>query len=208
MIEVKTFVSGSLKNNSYLVYDHNFTEKSILIDPSASYSQVREYIKINGLLISDIFLTHGHFDHVIDVPLWKEKGIRVHIHKHEMPNITSNITKCFLKKRELSDIIIDDFIDNNINYKISENINLKVLHTPGHTAGSCSFIIDNMIFSGDTLFKDSYGRTDFFDGNFSEIIKSINKLFLLSGDYIVFPGHYEKTSLIYERQNNPIRYEL
>ncbi|NLT18096.1 MAG: putative metallo-hydrolase [Firmicutes bacterium ADurb.Bin080] len=208
MIEVKTFVSGYLKNNSYLIYDPRFPEKSVLIDPSESFSQVKEYLNNNQLFISDIFLTHGHFDHVIDVPRWKIYDVCVHIHKNEIPNITGYMTKNMLKNKKLSDIIVDDYFVDGRSYKICESITLNVLFTPGHTAGSCSFVIDNMIFSGDTLFKESYGRTDFSDGNFSEIKNSIVKLFLLPEDFIIYPGHYEKTLLSYEKKYNPIRYDL
>ena len=84
-----------------------------------------------------------------------------------------------------------------------DELTFKVLHTPGHSAGSVCYICDDVIFSGDTLFCGSMGRTDFEDGSSEEILKSLKKLANLKGDYKVYPGHFQSTTLEAERKNNP-----
>ena len=97
-----------------------------------------------------------------------------------------------------ADILVDDGQRLNLG-----DLNVKVLHTPGHTAGSVCFIIDRIIFTGDTLFCGTIGRYDFPSGDFKTIIKSIERIVNLDGDYDLYPGHMDCTTLQYEREHNP-----
>lgn len=203
-LSIITFVSGWLKNNSYLLYDEAVSKEAILIDPSESYEQIRSYISTKQLYVSKVFLTHGHFDHVLDVPIWKNLGAKIYMHKDDLANINSQLTLRALSGSNLSPFTIDVFFVDGQYVDVGFGA-IHIMHTPGHTKGSCSFIIESNIFSGDTLFKDSYGRTDFFDGNQNQIIDSLKTLFSLNGEFYIYPGHDALTMLSYEKKNNPIK---
>lgn len=203
MLTIKNFISGRLKNNSYLIFDKDKSNKAILIDPAQSYLEVKSFIDSENLFIDKILLTHGHFDHIMDVPIWQKLGSKVYGHPAEIDNLTSELTLMINKKYNQENVKIDFFISDNLtlNFEICE---IKVLLTPGHTKGSLCYILDDLIFTGDTLFRESFGRTDFIDGDFSEIKKSIKKILTLKDNFSIYPGHDEFSTLDYERINNPI----
>lgn len=203
MLTIKNFISGRLKNNSYLIFDKDKSNKAILIDPAQSYLEVKSFIDSENLFIDKILLTHGHFDHIMDVPIWQKLGAKVYGHPAEIDNLTSELTLMINKKYNQENVKIDFFISDNLtlNFEICE---IKVLLTPGHTKGSLCYILDDLIFTGDTLFRESFGRTDFIDGDFSEIKKSIKKILTLKDNFSIYPGHDEFSTLDYERINNPI----
>ncbi|HQC54215.1 MAG TPA: MBL fold metallo-hydrolase [Clostridia bacterium] len=205
MIKIKTFVSGILSNNTYLIFNDRSIDKKegVIIDPTGCFASARQYIIENNIELKAVMLTHGHFDHVIDVPKWQRLGIRVFAHKQELFNLNSDRTILMLKSLNLPPITIDEELSEK-NY-VFEGIPIDVLHTPGHTKGSCCFVVGNNVFSGDTLFFNSFGRTDFPDGDFNQMKCSLKKLFTFSEqDYNVFPGHEDFSSLNYERTHNPI----
>lgn len=153
-----------------------------------------------------ILLTHGHYDHLLGVYDAKEHtGAKVAIHKMDKECLTDeNSSLAYqiesVKQKPVEpDIILKDGMKLNVG-----NIELEVLHTPGHSKGSVCFVCESerIIFSGDTLFLKTYGRTDLQGGSWSELQLSLNKLALLEGDYIVYPGHFMQTSLDFERKHN------
>lgn len=196
--------TGLFAVNSYAVISEK--GNALLIDaPKGVYNQVAE----NGLRIKKILLTHGHCDHIESLDeLVKKTGAEVYINSLDKLKLTDD----FLN---LSDYF-SDYMDcaaphysgsvsdaENGGSIILDELTVKILHTPGHTSGSVCYFIGNNIFSGDTLFCRSIGRTDMTDGSYTEMLGSLKALSELEGDYTIYPGHNNATSLSYEIINNP-----
>lgn len=196
--------TGVLAVNTYILVNKT-TGEGIAIDIGGNANYLfLESIK-NQFNIKVILLTHGHFDHIGGVAFFKESGAKVYMGEKDYlmtQDDEENMGEEFgvlVKHFE-----VDGFLKEG-EYEFC-GFEVKVIETPGHTEGGLSYIIGNMIFSGDTLFKDSYGRVDFKGGDFTSLKNSINKLFSLEGDYEVYPGHEENTTLERERKYNPINY--
>ena len=195
-MEVKTFVLGPLATNTYLLIDG---KNALLIDPA---SKADKLIDILGdLNLVGILLTHGHFDHIKAVDgLYEHYKCPVYISEDDdslardkyagkMFNLVSYITcpTVFLKQGKMSIV----------------NFDFEVIFTPGHTKGSLIYVFDDYIFTGDTLFSGSVGRTDLDGGNQSKLMQSLRVFKSFSKDYLVMPGHDEATSLYNELRFNP-----
>lgn len=186
MINIETYKLGLYNQNCYVVSDQ--TKEAVVIDPGANNYEL--FTKLNSeYKIKYILLTHSHFDHVTGTDMLKEiSGAQVCIYEGEEKILDRAGTPDVLLKD--SDII--SFGEQNI----------RVMHTPGHTAGSACFIVGDNIFSGDMLFKGTVGRTDLPTGNYPEILRSVKKLNALDGNYNVFTGHDDCTTLDAERKYN------
>lgn len=199
IIEMKL---GLLRTNTYIVAGDE-SKDCIIIDPAAEEQKIVDTLSENGLNLCAILLTHGHFDHIgVAENLRNRFGADIYAMEEEKAILETSAN--------LSDMIRQNFIlKADVNMKDSDVINLagcefKVIHTPGHTIGSCCFYVEKekVLFSGDTMFCDSYGRTDFPTGSASSIIHSITeKLLKLPDDTKVYPGHEETTTIGYERHN-------
>lgn len=202
---VKKFITGPLEVNCYLVGDEQ-TRTAFIIDPGYYNLKLVEFAKQEKFSIKHIILTHGHGDHMCGVPSYRKKypGIKVIANINDRDLLMGKILN-FSKEisgRELS-LEADEYIEGDQTMKI-DGIKVSFMHTPGHTKGSMSVLIDNYVFCGDTLFFEAIGRTDFPGGSAEELLKSIKtKLFALSDDTIVMPGHMSETSIGYEKVNNP-----
>ena len=198
---VKHAVFPPIENNCYLIVDEN-TKESALVDCS-TYNETMQKL-IGDTSLKYILLTHGHYDHIGGVKEVKEKyGAKVVISKEDEPMLSSSRLSLAVftggaQRDTNADIIVKD--GDVLTLGSSE---IKALANPGHTKGGMCYIAEDCLFTGDTLFCCSCGRTDFPGGNVGEMLSSLKRLSALDGDYKVFPGHEELSTLDYERKNNP-----
>lgn len=201
---VQKLVLGDLATNTYILTDEE-SGVSAVVDPAIDSDEL--FASIENKNVKYILLTHGHFDHIGGAKALKEKtGAQVVIHSEDAPMLNDGILSMFKLQyphkstpKVDADILVED--GSEIPFGNGE---ITVLHTPGHTRGGVCYIFtdDRILFSGDTLFKLSAGRTDFKGGNPREELMSLAKIGALEGDYIVYPGHSEDTTLQFERENN------
>ncbi len=202
---IKQYVAGPIGANNYLVADEKSRE-AVLIDCSERVPQILEDVKSLGLRVKYILLTHGHFDHVMGInDMKKELGAEVLINQKDENQIemTQTILRTFgifvSKNPEY-----DGFIGEGATLSIGD-IPIKIFETPGHTEGGMCYLIEDKLFSGDTLFKHYVGRTDLPGGNYAKLENSIkNVLYSLPDETEVYPGHNEMTTIGYEKEHNEI----
>lgn len=204
-MKVEKFVTGIISTNCYLVINED-TKQAVVIDPAACPSYLMSHIKSEGLKIEAILLTHGHFDHIMGIDgFLSEFDVPVYVHEEDADamedpvlNQSSTYTSgyTFGKARYLRDRQTLELA----------GYTFQVIHTPGHTKGGCCYYVasENVLFSGDTLFQNSVGRTDFDNSSTSDLVHSIReKLFLLPDDTMVYPGHMGETKIGHEKKYNP-----
>ena len=202
-MKLEIFITGPIQVNTYLLYDEK-TKEGILIDVGGGVKDIVSKIQQLELNIKGIYNTHGHFDHILGAKEIQEKlNIPFYVHKGDklmvenLENIMSMYGMGYAQPP-----IINDFLDENTKLNLGENV-VKIIETPGHTEGGVCFLVDKMLFSGDTLFLESIGRTDLPGGDYQTLKNSIReKLFTLPEDIKVFPGHDVSTSIGHEKQYN------
>lgn len=202
---IKRFIAGRLENNIYLVADEKSSE-AVLIDATQDLPEIQKAVKDLGVKVKYILLTHGHFDHIFGLnSLKKSLNAPAVICKDDLV-ISDNINE-FTRLFGLPDSVppkYDMYIKDGDEILLG-SYKIKVIHTPGHTEGGVSYLVDGKLFSGDTLFRGSVGRTDLFGGNFGKLSDSIkNKLFKLDDKTEVFPGHGDMTTIGFEKKYNEI----
>ncbi len=195
---MKKYTIGSLLTNTYLVDSPN-SKDCFLVDPSLDLLKVLEEIKEYN--IQFILLTHGHVDHIDGIRYFNSP---IYLHEKEVPFLTDDslsLYKMFHMKSNFPPLdlhIVHDGDEINFNDE-----KIKVLHTPGHTCGSVCYLYKNKLFSGDTLFEQGCGRTDFPTGNEKMMNESLVKIIdNLDDNITVYPGHGNKTSIKDEKKNN------
>jgi hydroxyacylglutathione hydrolase len=202
-MEVKTLVVGRGRTNTYVIYHAGNREASV-IDPGGEAQKIIDFIDENRLQVKNIFLTHGHFDHILAVQQVKaHTGARVVIHKNDAECLESAHRSLYLSiMSEPFRVCKADITLSGGEKTLVGGVEALFVHTPGHTPGSMCIFIENMMFSGDTLFAGDTGRTDLPGGDAYTMRGTLRDLYYMSGDYIVFPGHGEPTTLGIEREHN------
>ncbi len=207
MITVKkhlAVMNNGFTTNTYIVTDDE-TGDTAVVDPSLPEESLME--ELSGKNVKYILLTHGHFDHICGAKMVKDKtGAKIVIHKDD--------------EVMLHDVEKNEFAINCLGYEFPEvdadiltadgteimlgNSKITVMHTPGHSMGGVCYLFkeDLVMFSGDTLFRLCAGRTDLYGGNGRQELRSLSNIGELEGNYKVYPGHEEETTLDYERENN------
>lgn len=193
MLNIHTFPLGAYQTNCYLVWEDT-SSTCVVIDPGYEAETVLAEAKRLGKTIEAILLTHGHFDHVGAVKdIAAETDCKVYLCEEDLsmpPQLTAGT------------LYYTDLYGEGDVLKLA-GLSFKVLHTPGHTPGSVCLQCEDTIFSGDTLFWGSCGRTDLPGGSWATIQKSLKRLAAISGDFKVYPGHGDDTRLDFERKMNP-----
>lgn len=204
-MKIDILVLGMIRTNCYILSDEN-TKEAILIDPADESERILSFLSEQGYKLKAILLTHGHFDHItgiqgvrdtIPVPLYALEA-----EKELLENPQWNCSN--MGSRSVSEQADQWLLDGDV--LTFGTMSCKVIATPGHTRGSGCYYFEkeNVLFSGDTLFCESVGRTDLPTGNAQMVIESVRKkLLVLPENTIVYPGHGAETSIGYERRNNP-----
>lgn len=198
-MQIKSFFgSGLFEENSFLIIDTQ-TGTTAIVDPAFTNNSILE----KNARIDYILLTHCHFDHVAAVNSIKEK-YKSKIVCHEEEKISLADPYVNLSRQISTDlkIVPDICLKDEETMKIGE-LELKVIHTPGHTKGSCCYVFGEHIFTGDTVMAGTIGRTDLPTGNYNQIMGSVNKLKKLSENYTLHCGHGGDTKLDKEKKMNP-----
>lgn len=202
IVDYKVF--GMVQTNCYFICNTENME-TVIVDPADNYKGIVSRIEEKGYIPKAVFLTHGHFDHILAAKeICRKYGIKCYGQIEEADIVTDanlNLSTSFMGPfvMELDETLADGRIIS------VGGMDFKVLHTPGHTKGSCCYYIEkeNILISGDTLFNQSVGRTDFPTGSMATLLKSIKeKLFVLPDETEVYPGHGDATTIGYEKVNN------
>ena len=202
MLKIQKLTLGSFMTNVYFVIDEE-TKECFVVDPADRFDLINGKIASQGLTVKGILLTHAHFDHIMALEELREAtGAPVMLTEEEnallcdsdanLMNIYGDGTSCRPGDRLLHD---GDVI------KLGEN-EIAVMLLPGHTPGSCAYLFDGNMISGDTLFREGIGRYDFPGGDYGKLRASLERIAALDGDYRIYPGHGPATTLEHEKTYN------
>lgn len=202
---IKQFIAGLIENNMYLVMDEK-SHDAVLIDTPQDIPELKKVVDELGANVKYILITHGHFDHIMGLnSLKKTLNAPAVICKDDLV-ISDNVNE-FTRLFGVPDIVpptYEKFVKDGDVLDVGD-MQIKVIQTPGHTEGGVCYLIGENLFSGDTLFKQSVGRTDLFGGNLEKIRHSVKEvLFKLDENIKVFPGHGPITTIAYEKKYNEI----
>ena len=190
----KTVVGGPIGVNTYVV---GMQEACVIIDPGAEVSRVAE--AVGQRKVSAVLLTHAHFDHMLYAQHWLEQGAKLYVHALDVPALRD-------MSLNLSGMIRATLVIDAVPVTVAEGdaveeagLSFTVLHTPGHTPGSVCYRCGDALYSGDTMFYQSYGRVDFPGGSMRQMRDSLLRLAALDGEIRVYPGHGNATKIAWER---------
>lgn len=195
-----TLPLGEIAANCYVLDCGN--GEAVVIDIGGEPQKLLRFLEQHHLTVNTILLTHGHFDHIGGVEaVRKATGARVYIHADDAGMLRSAAaSRADDFALGLEPVTEFETLTDNQTLSVG-GLEIQVLHTPGHTPGGVCFIVDRMLFSGDTLFRGSIGRLDL-GGNAEDMKASLRRLLRLEGDYEVYPGHMSASTLDWERANN------
>ncbi len=201
---VECLTVGPLMENCYILGDGK-NKTAAVIDPGDEAERIVANLNKKGLNCEYILLTHAHVDHVSGIKgVVEATGARVCIHKGDSLMLkAAPVQALAFGMKPFMPPKIDKYLEDGDIIDIG-NLKVKVIHTPGHSAGGVCFLVENCIFVGDTIFQGSIGRTDLPGGNYNELINSIEtKIFTLPDETIIYPGHGPETTVGYEKKYNP-----
>lgn len=203
-LKIKCFPVGPVQANCYIVKDTHSGE-AFVVDPGVYDPRIEKTLIEEGIKeLKYILLTHGHFDHITGADkLRKEFGGEITVHELDATCLRNSDES----RAALFGFMFTPF-EEDITLKDGDRLpfgdsEIEVIHTPGHTVGCVCYKINDSIFSGDTLFRLSWGRTDFPGGSDLQMMNSMKKLKKIEGQYNVYPGHEEATTLDFEKKYNP-----
>ena len=200
-MKIKRILTNPYAENCYVVSDDEGT--GVIVDPGADGENIYLQVAQMGVKPVAILLTHGHFDHVGAVKYLKNKyNLKVYANIYEK-GILSDASKIYVFGGDGEEVDVDNWVSDGDELAFG-GLKFKVIHTPGHTVGSCCYLAENHLLAGDTLFYESIGRCDLPGGSFETINNSIKtKLYTLDEDTIVYPGHGCATDIGHEKKFNP-----
>ncbi|MBE5730725.1 MAG: MBL fold metallo-hydrolase [Clostridiales bacterium] len=197
MIKIEKLVLGDLYTNVYLlVCDSGI----LVVDPAAEPNKIIAVAQEIGKPITHVLLTHGHFDHCNAAASLQKQGAKVLMSKTDYEMIQNGFDLAKYAGFTFNDFVPDEFVSEGECEIAGQS--LKILDTPGHTAGSVTYVFGNDVFCGDTLFFMGVGRTDLPTGDGRKLCQSIQKLYKLTSG-AVHPGHGKSTNIEFEKENNP-----
>ena len=205
---LKTFVSGMLENNNYLLIDE-ISKEAVLVDCSSYIDEVETVLKDYNANLKYILITHGHFDHVMGINEFHSKYTETKIiaplaDKDLIDDIETFVDRFIGGLGKIEVPHIDKYISEDEELSFGK-YQIKTIATPGHTKGGVCYFVDDKLFSGDTIFLGSVGRTDLPGGNFEQIRNSVKKVLEMFDDETpVYCGHGDATSVGYEKVHNPV----
>lgn len=199
-MKIKRIPAGMYAANCYILIDEE-SQLGCIVDPGGDEDFIIKHVENSNINVKFILLTHGHLDHVGAVNSLKEKyNIPVYINVKDkvlMEDRENVFGPMWNETSEDSELADGDIIELG-------DLKIKCIETPGHTPGGMCFAVENVVFTGDTLFHGSIGRTDFPGGDYKQLINSIKtKLMILPDDTVVLPGHESESSIKFEREHNP-----
>lgn len=202
-MEINSLVLGPLGTNCYLI---SGKEGAVVIDPGFKSEEVETFLENNSDKERMIILTHAHFDHIGLAPeLRKKLGVKIAIGEKDNPALSdANINMSSAFNFNIEPFSADILLKDRQTFKVGD-LSFDIIETPGHTVGGISLLSDGNLFSGDTLFYESVGRTDLPGGDFNTLLMSLEKLFELDGNTKVYSGHGITTTINHERNHNPYR---
>ena len=204
-MKIFSYITGPIQVNTYLVYDEN-TMKGFIVDPGDYSPKLSKMAMDLGIDIEYIILTHGHGDHIGGVERFKHdfSSAKLVAHEKEKEMLSDAVMNCSAEFFPNGVTLTPDiWVKDGDKLQVGD-MELKIIHTPGHTPGGMSIYVGNTLFSGDTLFRYSVGRTDFPGGDQRALINSIkDRLFHLPDDTRVLPGHMGETTIGEEKKGNP-----
>ena len=206
MIDIKIYNVTFLYTNCYLLTD-KATGKMAVVDPGGKSEKLINTVKESGNKLEYILLTHGHYDHIgFAKQLAEMFNAKIVCGKNTEKFFLDNVLNHSLFHDDIENIVpftADKILNDNEKFTLGET-EITYLTTPGHTDGCGCYMFDKVIITGDTLFCESYGRTDLPTGSIQQIIASIKKLKELKGNYTIYPGHGSFSTLDHERKYNPL----
>jgi len=202
---IRSLVVSDFYSNCYIIGCDD-TKEAVVIDPGGDADLILRILERNGLHLNYIINTHGHIDHIgANAEIKGATNCKVLIHKEDeklLKDPLLNLSSLFMKDTSLCEKA-DRLLDDGDTIKFG-NINLEVIHTPGHTPGGICLKMDECLFTGDTLFASSIGRTDLPGGSYEALIRSIKtRLLILDDSVIIYPGHGESSTIQKEMMSNP-----
>jgi hydroxyacylglutathione hydrolase len=200
-MEIKRFTLSDIKSNCYIVYKNHH---AMVIDPGFDSMEVKQFLTDNDLTVDIIYSTHGHFDHIGGINALKALFPKSEVIAPKADEVFFD--PAFGISRLNDKVLVDTWLDNDIEQEITfQDIVFKVIHTPGHSKGGTCLYTHGILFSGDTLFYMTVGRTDLYQSSFKDLKDSIlDKLYHLPEDTICYPGHGRTTHIGFEKKYNSV----